>query len=133
MRRTQRRELDETPADPPARRSQPPARLGMPARPVPFRRRRPRLRVRRSTMSRLSGRNGSVGREVAALLADWEQGRLSRRSVLRRAAALGLTVPALAVLAGKAGTGRTQAAVLRAAQDDPASGTPGGTLRIANI
>jgi peptide/nickel transport system substrate-binding protein len=85
-------------------------------------------------MSRLSrGTGTAVGREVAALLAEWEQGRLSRRSVLRRAAALGLTVPALAALVGRGGTGRAAASVLRAAQEDPASGTPGGILKVATI
>jgi peptide/nickel transport system substrate-binding protein len=84
---------------------------------------------------RLSGTRpmGSVGREVSALLAEWEQGRLSRRSVLRRAAALGLTVPALAAFVGRGGTGVAASSVLRAAQDDPAAGTPGGTLRVATI
>ena len=57
-------------------------------------------------MSRRYGTTGSMGREVTALIAEWEQGQLSRRSVLRRAAALGLTIPALAVLAGRAGTGQ---------------------------
>jgi len=75
----------------------------------------------------------SIGREIAALLAEWEQGRLSRRLVLRRGLALGLSVPALAALVGHAGTGQAAAAVLRAAQDDPAAGTPGGTLRVATI
>jgi len=52
---------------------------------------------------------------------------------LRRAAALGLTVPALAGLTARAGSGRASAAVLNALQDDPASGTKGGTLRVAII
>ncbi|CAA9575416.1 MAG: hypothetical protein AVDCRST_MAG19-3286 [uncultured Thermomicrobiales bacterium] len=85
-------------------------------------------------MSRRTGKAASaVGRGVGALLAEWEQGQLSRRSVLRRAAGLGLGVPALAALAAHAGTGQVSAAVLRAAQDDPSSGTPGGTLRVATI
>jgi peptide/nickel transport system substrate-binding protein len=85
-------------------------------------------------MSRsLNGRTGTVAREIDALLLEWQQGRLSRRSVMRRAAALGLTVPAMAALVGRAGTGHASAAVLRTLQDDPASGTPGGTLRVATI
>jgi peptide/nickel transport system substrate-binding protein len=85
-------------------------------------------------MSRESNRTpSSIGREVDALLAEWAQGRLSRRSVLRRAAALGLSVPALAALVGRAGPGRASAAVLRAAQEDPASGTRGGNLRVVTI
>ncbi|MEA2529942.1 MAG: peptide/nickel transport system substrate-binding protein [Thermomicrobiales bacterium] len=84
-------------------------------------------------MSRESSRTPSIGREVDALLAEWAQGRLSRRSVLRRAAALGLSVPALAMLVGHAGPGRAAASVLRAAQEDPSAGKPGGTLRVATI
>lgn len=70
---------------------------------------------------------------VDSLLQEWELGRLTRRSVLRRAAALGLTVPALAALVGQAGPGRASAAVLRALQDDPGAGTPGGTLKVASL
>jgi peptide/nickel transport system substrate-binding protein len=84
-------------------------------------------------MSRESSRTPSIGREVDALLAEWAQGRLSRRSVLRRAAALGLSVPALAMLVGRAGPGRAAASVLRAAQEDPSAGKPGGTLTVATI
>src|SRR4030095_4589649 len=85
-------------------------------------------------MSRQSNRTtSSIGREVDGLLAEWAQGRLSRRSVLRRAAVLGLSVPALAMLIGRAGPGRASAAVLRAAQEDPASGTRGGNLRVVTI
>ncbi|MBA3415000.1 MAG: hypothetical protein H0U10_07245, partial [Chloroflexia bacterium] len=40
----------------------------------------------------------SVRAEVAVVLAEWERGRLSRRSVLRRAAALGISGAALAML-----------------------------------
>jgi peptide/nickel transport system substrate-binding protein len=85
-------------------------------------------------MARESSRTTmSTGREVDALLAEWTQGRLSRRSVLRRAAALGLSVPALAMLVGQAGPGRAAASVLRAAQEDPSAGTKGGTLTVATI
>src|SRR5687768_7410581 len=84
-------------------------------------------------MSRRYGRNGNIGREITALVAEWEHGQLSRRSILRRAAALGLTVPALAALTGRASTGRAASSVLRAAQDDPASGTRGGTLLVGTI
>jgi peptide/nickel transport system substrate-binding protein len=63
-------------------------------------------------MSRMSGRPPMVAREIDGLLAEWASGRLSRRSVIRRAAALGLSV------------------LLRAAQEDPASGTKGGTLNV---
>lgn len=78
---------------------------------------------------RLSGTTHAVD----ALLVDWQQGRLNRRSVLRRAAALGLTVPALAALVGQAGPGRASAAVLNALQDDPNAGVTGGTLNVAII
>src|SRR5688572_25529356 len=84
-------------------------------------------------MARSSYRTPFVAREVEALLAEWQQGRLSRRAVLRRAAALGLSGAALAMLLGHAGGGRAAAAALRALQDDPAAGTPGGTLRVATI
>jgi peptide/nickel transport system substrate-binding protein len=78
---------------------------------------------------RLSGTTHAVD----ALLVEWQQGRLSSRSVLRRAAALGLTVPALAALVGQAGPGRASAAVLNALQDDPSAGVTGGTLNVAII
>ena len=82
-------------------------------------------------MSRSSNRAmRSTVTAVDSLLLEWQQGRLSRRSVMKRAAALGLTVPALAALVGQAGPGRASAAVLNAFQEDPASGTPGGTLNV---
>ncbi|HYP61637.1 MAG TPA: ABC transporter substrate-binding protein, partial [Thermomicrobiales bacterium] len=43
------------------------------------------------------------------------------------------TIPALAGLTARGGSGRASAAVLNLFQDDPASGTPGGTLKIATI
>jgi peptide/nickel transport system substrate-binding protein len=67
------------------------------------------------------------------VLREWEQGRLDRRTLLRRAAALGIGGAALAQLVGHAGTGQAAAAVIRAMQDDPSAGTPGGTLRVATI
>jgi peptide/nickel transport system substrate-binding protein len=76
---------------------------------------------------------GSTVRSIDELMLEWEHGRLTRRSVLRRAAALGLTIPALAGLTARAGNGRASAAMLNLFQDDPASGTPGGTLKIATI
>ncbi len=85
-------------------------------------------------MSRQSGQTPrSLGREVGALLGEWEQERLSRRSVLRRAAALGLSGSALAMMVSRAGSGQASAAVLRVLQDDPSTGQPGGTLRVATI
>ena len=85
-------------------------------------------------MSRQSHKTtSSIAREVTALLDEWQQGRLTRRAVIRRAVGLGLSVSALAALAGQAGTGQAASAVLRAAQDDPSAGTPGGTLRVATI
>jgi len=72
-------------------------------------------------------------REIDSLLLEWQQGRLTRRSVIRRAAALGLSIPALAALTARGGPGVASAAVLNALQTDPASGTPGGTLRVATI
>jgi peptide/nickel transport system substrate-binding protein len=75
----------------------------------------------------------SMRRGVDATLTEWERGRLDRRTLLRRAAALGLSAPALAMLAGRGGPGLASAAVLKALQDDPSAGTPGGTLRVATI
>jgi peptide/nickel transport system substrate-binding protein len=75
----------------------------------------------------------TIVREVDGLIAELQQGSLSRRSVLRRAAALGITAPALAMLAGRASTGHASAAVLRALQDDPASGVTGGVLKVGTI
>ena len=72
-------------------------------------------------------------REVNAILAELQQGRLDRRSVLRRAAVLGLSAPALAMLVGRATTGQASAAVLQAMQDDPSAGVMGGTLAVATI
>ena len=43
------------------------------------------------------------------------------------------TIPALAGLTARAGSGRASAAVLNAFQDDPASGTKGGVLKVATI
>lgn len=80
-----------------------------------------------------NGSMRSTVRAVDSLMIEWEQGRLSRRSVLKRAAALGLTVPALAGLVGQAGSGRASAAVLNMLQDDPSAGKPGGTLSVAII
>jgi len=71
--------------------------------------------------------------ELAAIVQEWEEGRISRRSLMRRAAGLGLSASALAVLLGEAGASRAAAAALRAIQTDPGSGTPGGTLRVAII
>jgi peptide/nickel transport system substrate-binding protein len=75
----------------------------------------------------------STARSVDELMLEWEHGQLTRRSVLSRAAALGLAVPALAALTSRAGSGRAAAAVLNALQDDPASGTMGGVLKISTI
>jgi peptide/nickel transport system substrate-binding protein len=85
-------------------------------------------------MSRLFGRTTSTSRrEIAAIVAEWERGQLNRRSLLRRAAMMGLGSAALATLVGREATGRASAAVLRAMQDDPAAGVRGGTLRVATI
>lgn len=75
----------------------------------------------------------SLGREVAATLREWELGALDRRTLLRRAALLGMSGSALAMLAGREGQGRAAAAVLNALQDGPADGVRGGTLRVATI
>jgi peptide/nickel transport system substrate-binding protein len=83
-------------------------------------------------MTRLSGTR-RFSSEVETLIREWQQGRVSRRSVLRRAAVLGLSGPALAMLIGRASSGQASAAVLRALQDDPAAGVMGGTLRVATI
>ena len=54
-------------------------------------------------MTRLAGRHSSLTRrEVDAAISAWEQGRLHRRSLLRRAALLGMSAPALAMLMGRA-------------------------------
>src|SRR5829696_524898 len=85
-------------------------------------------------MTRLTGRTTSTTRrEIAAVVAEWERGQLNRRSLLRRAAALGVGSAALAALVGREATGQASAAVLRAMPDDPASGVRGGTLRVATI
>ena len=75
----------------------------------------------------------TLRREVAASIAEWEQGRLDRRALLRRAALLGLSGSALAMLVGRGANGNASAALLRAMQEDPSAGTPGGTLRVATI
>jgi peptide/nickel transport system substrate-binding protein len=85
-------------------------------------------------MTRLAGRHSSLTRrEVDAAIRAWERGQLDRRSLLRRAALLGMSAPALAMLMGRASTPGVSAAALRALQDAPAAGTPGGTLRVATI
>jgi peptide/nickel transport system substrate-binding protein len=85
-------------------------------------------------MTRLAGRQTSrTRREVDAAIRAWEQGRLDRRSLLRRAALLGVSAPALAMLMGRASTPLASADALRALQEDPAAGVMGGTLRVATI
>jgi peptide/nickel transport system substrate-binding protein len=85
-------------------------------------------------MTRLTGRTTSTTRrEIAATVAEWQRGELNRRSLLRRAAMMGLSSAALASLVGREATGQASAAVLRAMQDDPAAGVRGGTLRVATI
>src|SRR5215211_3284197 len=85
-------------------------------------------------MTRFAGRTTSTTRrEITVIVAEWERGQLNRRSLLRRAAALGLGSSALAALVGREATGQASAAVLRAMQDDPAAGVRGGTLRVATI
>jgi peptide/nickel transport system substrate-binding protein len=85
-------------------------------------------------MTRLTGRTtSSTRREIAAIVGEWERGQLNRRSLMRRAALLGLGSAGLAALVGREATGQASAAVLRAMQDDPAAGTRGGTLRVATI
>src|SRR3954470_11938625 len=71
-----------------------------------------------------------VGRGADALFGGWTQGRLNRRAVLQRASALGLSMPALAGLARRTEPGSAAADVRRAAQEDPASGSRGGNLRV---
>jgi peptide/nickel transport system substrate-binding protein len=82
---------------------------------------------------RSKGTTTALSREVSALVREWERGQLDRRALLRRAALLGMSAPALAMLLGRAATPRTSAAALRALQDDPAAGVMGGTLRVATI
>jgi len=84
-----------------------------------------RSRYRMTGMPRL--------RAVDATLREWESQQLDRRRLVQRAAALGLSTSALAMLIGREGPARASAAVLHALQDDPAAGTPGGTLRVATI
>jgi hypothetical protein len=87
-----------------------------------------------SKMTRLTGRTtSSTRREIAAIVAEWERGQLNRRSLLRRAAMMGLGSSAMAALVGREATGQASAAVLRAMQDDPSAGVRGGTLRVATI
>jgi peptide/nickel transport system substrate-binding protein len=85
--------------------------------------------MRRYTATRTS----SSQREVDSAVAEWQCGQLTRRSLLRRAVALGVSGPALAMLMGHAATGQASAAALRALQDDPSAGVTGGTLRVATI
>ena len=50
-------------------------------------------------MTRLAGRTtSSTRREITAIVAEWERGQLNRRSLLRRAALLGLGGAGLAAL-----------------------------------
>jgi peptide/nickel transport system substrate-binding protein len=85
-------------------------------------------------MARLTGKTTSTTRcGIAAIVAEWERGQLNRRSLLRRAAMMGVGSAALATLVGRESTGRVSAAVLRTMQDDPAAGVRGGTLRVATI
>ncbi|HRA46896.1 MAG TPA: ABC transporter substrate-binding protein [Thermomicrobiales bacterium] len=72
-------------------------------------------------------------KSIDELMLEWEHGRLTRRSMLRRAAALGISIPAMAALVGGKGSGRASAAILSSFQDDPASGIKGGVLKIATI
>lgn len=74
-------------------------------------------------------------RDLLRLLARVNGRDLSRRELVKRGAAIGLGGATLAAaLAGVTGPRGAQAAGLRALlQDDPASGTRGGTLRIATI
>ncbi len=67
----------------------------------------------------------SRGDPVEGLVAEYVEGRIDRRQFLRRAAALGLTLPAASALL--AGTGGTAAAATGAADE---SGAAAGTLRI---
>jgi len=75
----------------------------------------------------------ATAQAINEILREWEHGQLNRRALLRRAAALGISIPALAALTGRGGSGRAAAAVLNAFQDDPASGTMGGVLKIGTI
>src|SRR4051795_10104050 len=102
-------------------------------------------------MSRHLGRMTSTSRrEIAAVVTEWERGQLDRRSLLRRAAGLGLGSVGLAALvggeaprrgaaaglrggAGDPAAGGRGAAGLRGRQDAPAAGVRGGTLRVATI
>lgn len=84
-----------------------------------------RSRYRTTGMPRL--------RAIDATLREWERQQLDRRRLLQRAAALGISASALAMLVGRDGPARASASVLHAFQDDPAAGTPGGTLRVATI
>jgi peptide/nickel transport system substrate-binding protein len=84
-------------------------------------------------------------REVFALLEAAYRGRLSRRAVLKRAVALGLSVPAVTALmaacgsdgstatTGSGGAGAASTAAGGAASPAPNQGTKGGTLKIAMV
>jgi peptide/nickel transport system substrate-binding protein len=74
-----------------------------------------------------------ISSEVNAVLSELQLGQLNRRALLRRAAALGITGPALAMLIGRASTGQAAASVLRALQDDAGAGVYGGTLRVGTL
>lgn len=78
-------------------------------------------------------RNAETHTAVAALLREWEEGRLTRRSLILRAAGLGISATALAMLLGRSGSGQASAAALRAMQIDYSQAQPGGTLHVAVI
>jgi peptide/nickel transport system substrate-binding protein len=74
-------------------------------------------------------------RDLLRLISSIESKSVNRRELVKRGASIGLGATALATaLGGVAGPARASAMDLRALlQDDPGSGTRGGTLRVATI
>ena len=83
-------------------------------------------------MSRMdSDQSSPIEREARQLLDRFMDGRLDRRSLIRRAAGLGLSAAAIDRARGR--PLRRSRLRWRVASDRPGSGTKGGTLRVATI
>ena len=82
-------------------------------------------------LRRNSDQSSPVEREARLLLERFTEGRIDRRSLIRRAAGLGVSAAALTSLASGGSMNRAAAAILL--QTDPGAGVKGGTLRVATI
>jgi peptide/nickel transport system substrate-binding protein len=87
---------------------------------------------RKRKMSRIASDSTSlIEREAGRLVEHFVEGRMDRRSLIRRSIALGVSSTALtAFAAGRLGGHASAATLLQAT---PGSGTKGGTLKIATI